>query len=107
MTPVAGPVSTTTQTQISDWKVNGKESATVAGRFTETLLKKVPECVTTNPVKMAFSIAKVIIEIKAVGCRLLSWDLANYYIRPLEATKASLYDVLKKRQTDSWLWRGR
>jgi hypothetical protein len=67
LAPVAEPVSTKTQTQISDRKATAKESLKVAGRFTETLLKKLPECVTTNPVKMAFSIAKVIIEIKAVG----------------------------------------
>jgi len=65
------------------------------------LLKKVPGCVTTNPVQMAFSIAKVIIEIKDVGCRLLSWALADYDIRRLEATKTSLYKVSKIRQTDS------
>ena len=69
--------------------VTTKDRLGLASRFAQTLLKKVPACVDTNPVKVAFSIAKVIIEIKAVGCRLLSWDLANYYIRPLEATKAS------------------
>ena len=100
LTPVAGTVSTN-PTQISDWKATAKESVKVAGRFTETLLKKVPQCVTANPVQMAFSIAKVIIEIKDVRCRLLSWALADYYVRRLEATKASLYNFSKKRQTDS------
>ena len=42
----------------------------MAGRFAQTLLMKIPECVSTNPVKMAFSIAKVIIEMKDVGCHL-------------------------------------
>ena len=36
----------------------------------QMLLKKLPGCVDTNPVKVAFSIAKVIIEIKDVGRRL-------------------------------------
>jgi len=90
-----------TQTQTSDWKATAKEGVKVAGRFTEMLLKKVPGCVTTNPVEMAFSIGKVIIEIKDVGCRLLSWTLADYDIRRLEATKTSLYNFSKERQADS------
>ena len=36
----------------------------------------------------------------------VSWSQADYYIRRSETTKTSLRDVLKKRQTDSWLWRG-
>ena len=62
--PVAGPVS--------NRKANAIEGFKVAGRFVQTLIKKVPECVSTNPVQMAFSIAKVIIEMKDVGCRLVS-----------------------------------
>ena len=58
------------EAQVSDWKTSAKENLEVASRFIQTLLKKVPECVSTNPVKMAFSIAKVIIDIKDVG-RLL------------------------------------
>ena len=38
------------------------------------LLKKVPDCVDTNPVKVAFSIAKVTIEIKDVGFYLHIFD---------------------------------
>jgi hypothetical protein len=34
------------------------------------LLKKLPGCVDTNPVKVALSIVKAIIEIKDVGRRL-------------------------------------
>jgi hypothetical protein len=40
----------------------------VASRFAQTLIKNVP--VDTNPVKMAFSIAKAIIDMKDVGCCL-------------------------------------
>ena len=94
---VAGPVS--------NRKANVIEGFKVAGRFAQTLIKKVPGCVSTNPVQMAFSIAKVIIEMKDVGCRLVSWALVDCYIRRLEATKASLY-VSKKQQRDSWLWKG-
>ena len=54
--------------QVSDWKAITKDGLGVASRFLQTLLKRVPECVDTNPVKVAFSIAKVIIEIKDVGC---------------------------------------
>ena len=57
---------------VSNWKANTIEGGKVAWRFAQTLIKKVPECVTTNPVQMAFSIAKVIIEMKDVGCRLVS-----------------------------------
>ena len=55
------------QIQVSDWRATAKENLGVASRFAQTLLKKVPECVDTNPVKLAFSIAKVIIDIKDVG----------------------------------------
>jgi len=58
------------QTQVPDWKVTAKENLGVTARFAETLLKKLPECVDANPVKMALSIAKAIIEIKNVGRRL-------------------------------------
>jgi len=46
------------------------EGLGVASRFAQTLLKKVADCVDTNPVKVAFSIAKAIIQIKDVGRRL-------------------------------------
>ena len=52
---------------ISDWKATAKEGLGVASRFTQTLLKQVPECVDMNPVKVAFAIAKVIIDIKDVS----------------------------------------
>jgi len=43
-----------------------KENLKVAGRFIQTLMTKLPEIVDTNPVKMALSLAKVIVEIKKV-----------------------------------------
>jgi len=55
---------------VSDWKAAAKESLEVTSRFTQTLLKRVPECVDVNPVKVAFAIAKVIIDIKCVSGRL-------------------------------------
>jgi len=62
------PASTNSQPLVSDWKATAKEGLGVASRFAQTLLKKLPGCVDTNPVKMAFSIAKAIIEMKeAVG----------------------------------------
>ena len=64
---IVGPNS---QAQVSGWKAVTKERLGVASRFAQTLLKKVPGCVDTNPAKVAFSIAKVIIEIKDVGCYL-------------------------------------
>lgn len=38
----------------------------IAGRFVQTALKKLPDCVDSNPVKMALSIFKTIIDIKDV-----------------------------------------
>ncbi|KAF8073399.1 hypothetical protein FPV67DRAFT_1650326, partial [Lyophyllum atratum] len=45
------------QTQGSDRKATVKDGLGVASRFAQTLLKRVAECVDTNPVKVAFSIA--------------------------------------------------
>ena len=58
----------------ADWKAIAKDRLGLASRFAQTLLKKVPDCVDTNPVKVAFSIARVIIEIKDVGCYLSIWE---------------------------------
>ena len=56
--------------QVSDWNGITKDRLGMASLFVQTLLKKLPGCVDTNPVKAAFSIAKMIIEIKDVGCCL-------------------------------------
>ena len=77
MAPIAGPVTKNSHAQVSDWKANTKESLNVAARFVQTLIKKVPECVDPNPVKMAFSIAKVIIEIKDVGYHIYTLSLGT------------------------------
>ena len=55
---------------VSDWKVTAKEGLGVASRFVQMLLKKLLGWIDNNPVKMAFSIAKAIMEIKDVGFRL-------------------------------------
>jgi hypothetical protein len=56
--------------QVSDWKSATKEGLGVASDFVQMLLKRVPECVDANPVKVAFAIAKVIIDIKDVSRHL-------------------------------------
>ncbi|CAA7260761.1 unnamed protein product [Cyclocybe aegerita] len=67
-TATAQPTLTNPEMLAPDWKETTKERLGVASRFTQTLLKKVASCVESNPVKVAFSIAKVIIEIKdAIG----------------------------------------
>ena len=58
---------------VSDWKAIAKGHLGVASRFTQTILKKLPDCINTDPVKMAFSIARVIIGIKDVGCCLFMY----------------------------------
>ena len=44
-----------------------KDYLGVTGTFLQTILKKVPDVVDGNPVKMFFSLAKVIVELKEVG----------------------------------------
>ena len=69
--------------QVSDWKAATKDGLGVASRFLQTLITRVPDCVDiTNPVKMAFSIAKVILEIKDVGCCfcILGYDIIFHQI---------------------------
>ena len=45
-----------------------KDTLGVAGRFAKTLLQKLPDVVDTNPVKVALSVAKVVLEAKDVSC---------------------------------------
>ncbi|TFK18165.1 hypothetical protein FA15DRAFT_628203, partial [Coprinopsis marcescibilis] len=52
------------------------DTVKVAFNFTQTLMKKVPDLVDANPVKMAFGLAKVVIEIKdAVRSNMDAVDL--------------------------------
>ena len=73
---IAGPKS---QTQVTDWKAVTKDGLGVASRFLLTLLKRLPECVDGNPVKVAFSVAKVIIDVANV-CVIVSvsWSQVDY-----------------------------
>jgi len=70
-----GPPNTTSTT---------KESLKVAGRFIQMLMTKVPEIVDGNPVKMAFSLARVIIEIKKVRRCFLYYTPNNHHPRVWE-----------------------
>ncbi|KIM80637.1 hypothetical protein PILCRDRAFT_822370 [Piloderma croceum F 1598] len=83
--PTAGKAS---QTQVSDRKATIKEGLGVASRFAQTLLKKLPQYVDGNPVKMALSIVKTLIEIKdEVG------DNKDELTRGLRETEATLQAV--------------
>ena len=85
-----------------------KDHLVMASQFAQTLLNRLPDCYDTNPVKMAFSITKVIIEIKDVGFVSASSAQADHYIRQSETTKKGLYNVSMKQRTDSslrTLWR--
>ena len=55
--------------QGADRRNTALENLNIAGRFAQTLLKKLPDCVDTNPVKVALSVMKTIIDIKNVGVR--------------------------------------
>ena len=78
-----------------DWKAITKERLGVASRFAQTLLKKVPGCIDINPVKVAFSIAKAIIEIKDVGYYLCIWDTAWLLYQVVEDNKDELAKSLE------------
>ena len=60
-----------------------KDALKVSLNFTATLLKRLPEIVDGNPVKMALSLAKMIVEIKEVGrlpilmVRLLTYTISH------------------------------
>jgi hypothetical protein len=45
------------------------------------LLKKLPDAVDSNPVKVAFGIAKIILQIKEVCQRSSHWPLTDYDVR--------------------------
>ena len=62
-----------------------KESFKVTGRFIQTLMTKLPEIVDGNPVKMALSLAKLIIEIKQVRRRSLDCPPNDHYPRVWKA----------------------
>jgi len=63
-----------------------RENLKVAGRFIQTLMTKLPEIVDTNPVKMALSLAKVIIEIKKVCHCSLARSLTDNHHRVWKTT---------------------
>ena len=58
-----------------------KEGLKVTGRFIQTLMTKLPEIVDGNPVKMALSLAKVVIEIKKVRPCSLDCTPNDHYPR--------------------------
>ncbi|PPQ85244.1 hypothetical protein CVT25_010017 [Psilocybe cyanescens] len=72
-----------------------KEGLGIAGRFVQTLLKKLPGCIDGNPVKMAFSIVKTIIEVKdEIG------DNKDLLTERLQRTKLLLSDAIGKVELD-------
>ncbi|PPQ85245.1 hypothetical protein CVT25_010018 [Psilocybe cyanescens] len=72
-----------------------KEGLGIAGRFMQTLVKKLPDCIDGNPVKMAFSIVKTIIEIKdEIG------DNKDLLTERLQRTKLLLSDAIGKVELD-------
>ncbi len=59
------------EAQGADWRNAALENLNIAGRFAQTILKKLPDCVNSNPVKVALSVVKTIIDIKNVSSRPL------------------------------------
>jgi hypothetical protein len=57
---------------------------------------KLPDCVDTNPVKLAFSIARVIIEIKDVSCCLCILGTLWLLYQKVEGSEDELAQRLKE-----------
>jgi len=55
--------------------------ARVTWSFTQMLLKRLPDAVDSNPVKMAFGIAKNILQIKEVRHHSSHWPLTDQDVR--------------------------
>ncbi|KAF8153266.1 hypothetical protein B0H34DRAFT_800488 [Crassisporium funariophilum] len=58
------PLSTNSHTKVPNWKATAIDDLGVAARFGLTLLKRLPDCTSGNPVSMALSILRVIVEMK-------------------------------------------
>jgi len=61
-----------------------KAYAAVALSFTTMLLKRLPDAVDTNPVKMAFGIIKIVLQIKDVRRRFSHRSLTDYSYQEVE-----------------------
>ena len=71
MDPDRVPITPTDVTKTADSPApsalkSAKVIGAVAWRFTQTLLKRIPDVVDENPVKVAFGIAKLILELSEV-----------------------------------------
>ena len=58
-----------------------KDVGLVTWRFTQTLLKRLPDVADGNPVKVAFGIAKLILDIKDVSPPRLGWHAIDDAVR--------------------------
>jgi hypothetical protein len=56
-----------------------KDYLSVTGSFLQLVLKKVPDAVDSNPVKVFFSLAKIVLELKEVR-RLWALDILDVLI---------------------------
>jgi hypothetical protein len=65
------------------------------------LLKKLPSALDPNPVKMAFSIATIILSIKDVRQHSSHWPLTNYDARVLKTISTRSTDGSSRQQTSS------
>src|SRR5260221_2552450 len=66
------------ETPKSAYLSTAKDLRGVASSFTQMLLKKAPDVVDGNPVKLAFSIAKIILQIKDVCHCSSCWCLTDW-----------------------------
>ena len=69
---------------ISSARATVKDYAAVALSFTTMLLKRLPDAVDTNPVKVAFGIAKIVLQIKDVRRGSSYLCLADYASQELK-----------------------
>jgi len=91
-----GSLSGTTSSRLSD-------CARVAWSFTEMLLKKLPGALDSNPVKVAFSIVKIILEVKEVRQNSSHRPPSNHDVRVLKTISMRSTDGSYQRQI-SFVW---
>jgi len=84
-----------------------KDYASVTRSFTEMLLKKLPAALDPNPVKVAFSIAKIILEIKEVRQHSSHRPPTDHDLRVLKTISMRSTDGSYRRQISFAWWRKR
>ena len=81
-----------------------KDYARVTWNLTQMLLKRLPDAVDSNPVKMAFGIVKIILQIKEVRQHSSYWPLTDHDVRVWKTISTPSTDGSYRRQSSSACW---